>query len=215
MHGDVCHECWRKIYWISRHSSCEICGAPMQYKLHKICDQCMLDPPIYDKAISVYKYDDFSKRPILSLKNHDATYLSKVFAKWIYRLAKDEICSSDIIIPVPIHVKKLQKRMYNQSYLIARDLQKLSKVPVNAFVLEKSKNTLPQEGLTREMRLKNVVESFSINDKIKQIVNGNSVILVDDVITTGATANECSRILKENGAKSVILLTIAKTLLAK
>lgn len=211
--GDVCQECWQKIYWISRQSSCDICGAPMRYKLHHLCDHCRIERPIFDKSISVYVYDDFAKLPILRLKHNDEISMAKTFAKWIYRIAKDEILSSDIIIPVPIHVKKLRKRMYNQSYLIAKELSKLSKISSNPLILQKPINTMAQEGLSQEMRLKNVIGSFAIEAKYAQAISGKNVILIDDVITTGSTAQECTKVLKQHGAKRVILLTVAKTLL--
>lgn len=202
----VCLECWKRILWISPEHCCIICGQPFRYKIYDICEECLLSPPSYDKAVEVFLYNEFSKAPILNFKHKDATYLAEIFAQLIFRNIKNYIEKYDVIYPVPIHRRKLIKRMYNQSGLLAKELSKLAHIPYDPLNLEKIKITLPQEGLSRDTRLRNVVGSFGISKN----VNGKSIILVDDVITTGATANECAKILKSHGAKKVFVAAIAK-----
>lgn len=210
---DVCLNCWKRVTWISQERCCNICGQPFKYKMHDICKECLLDPPLYDKAISVFLYNNFSKTPILNLKNRDATYLAATFSSLIFRNIKKYINAYDMICPVPIHRKKFMKRMYNQSGLLALELSKLCNLRYDPLILEKTKQTLAQEGLSRELRLKNVVGSFSVINK--ECINGKSIILVDDVITTGATVNECAKELKAAGANKVLVATIAKVVVHK
>lgn len=204
--GDVCAECWRKVFWISRSQTCKKCGIPIKYQMESTCEACSKMQPVFDRAMSVFLYDDFSKLPILRLKNNDTTYLASIFAQWIYVNIAEEIDTYDLIIPVPVHKKKLRKRKYNQTGLISRHLSKISKVQYAPFILEKVIETLPQEGLTRDMRLKNLKGAFRANSDVK----GKSVILVDDVMTTGATVNECSAMLKQSGAEKILVATVAR-----
>lgn len=205
---EICTQCWNKVYWFSNAHCCDICGAPMQYKLDCVCKNCTIKRPIFDKAISIFEYTEFSKFPILRLKNNDATYLVDIFARLITRSLKSIVTGNEIIIPIPLHRKKLMKRRYNQSALLAKKIAKLLNMKYRPLLLEKITNTLPQEGLNRDARLRNVVGSFNIHKRIDNV----SIILIDDVMTTGATADECSKILKQNGAKRVTVATIAKVL---
>jgi ComF family protein len=147
---------------------------------------------------------------LLKFKHGDATYMARQLAAWIYRAAETEIKKSDIIIPVPIHFLKRIKRKYNQSELLAMELSKLSGVLYEPRILRKIKSTVQQEGLSRKKRLKNVKGSFGVQAAYSHLLEGKKVILADDVMTTGATANECSKVLKKHGATEVTVLTVAR-----
>ena len=118
-------------------------------------------------------------------------------------------CHADLIVPVPLHPKRLRWRGFNQSLLLARQVSRLYEVPVDAFVLCRDRETAPQTQLTEDERRKNVRGAFAVRP-VKSL-KGKSLLLVDDVYTSGATVNECSRVLIRGGAKEVYVLTLART----
>jgi ComF family protein len=146
----------------------------------------------------------------LKFKHGDATHICRQLVVWLWRVSQDTINGYDIIVPVPIHFLKRLKRKYNQSELLAQKLGIISGIPYEPRILRKEKQTPQQEGLSRNARLKNIRGSFGINLQYVHLLRDKNVILVDDVLTTGATANECSLNLKKHGAKKVIVLTIAR-----
>lgn len=209
--ADVCEECWKKITWITE-PVCEICGQPFETSYKSICKSCMLQKPNYDIARAIFSYDEFTKTAILNFKNKDATYLAKSFSDWIKNRHSKIIADADIIIPVPIHRRKLFFRLYNQAAILAKRLSDISNIEFNPLVLEKLKSTHTQEGLSRIARLKNLVGAFSVNEKYASRIKNKNILLIDDVLTTGATANECAKTLKSAGAKKVFVITVAKVI---
>ena len=117
-------------------------------------------------------------------------------------------CPADLIIPVPLHPKRLRWRGFNQSVLLARQVSREYAIPLDPFVVYRNKETPPQTQLTEDERRKNVRGAFSLNDQ--KSVKGKRILLIDDVYTSGATVNECSRALKRGGAKEVYVLTLAR-----
>lgn len=208
--GGLCSDCWSKMTWISE-PKCQICGQPFVFEVDAICLQCASCAPYFDKAISVFVYDEFSKKMILKFKHFDGTYLSEPFVNWMYKSAILDVDRADLIIPVPIHFWKRLKRKYNQSELLAKGISDISGVKYEPRILKKIKQTSPQEGLSGKSRRKNVVGSFGTDEKYGNLVKDKHILLVDDVFTTGSTANECSRILKRRGASRVTVLTLART----
>ena len=165
----------------------------------------------FDEHIYLFKYYGFIRCLILDYKFNDKAYLYEIFVNFIIK--NEKICRKikkyDIIIPVQIHKKRKRKRGYDQSVLIAKSLVKeFDKIQVCDDVLYKCKNTIQQSTLTREQRKQNVKEVYKIQNQEK--IKGKRIILFDDIYTTGSTANECSRILKQNGAKEILVFTIAK-----
>lgn len=207
-----CHQCWKKISWIS-DQKCRICGTPFEVNIHSLCAECVKEKPFFDKAISVFKYDDFSKELLIKFKHFDTIHMFNRLSALMFKSAEFDIKNSDIIVPIPIHFIKRLKRKYNQSELLAKNISRISNIKYEPRILQKIKITHPQEGLSGRKRRKNIIGSFGVNEKhIKDIENKN-IILVDDVFTTGSTVNECSRILKKYRAKSVVVVTIARVVL--
>lgn len=209
----LCTDCWTKITWISE-PKCAICGLPFITDIDSICAQCIAKRPYFDKAVSVFVYNEFSKQIILKFKHSDATYLYEQLANWMYRSAVSEITKADMLIPVPIHFFKRLKRKYNQSELLAREISRLSGIKYEPRILKKIKQTLPQEGLSGKARRKNIAGSFGIDEKLGSLILNRKIILVDDVFTTGTTVNECSKILKNLGAQTVVVITLARVVLS-
>lgn len=165
----------------------------------------------YDEHMHIFKYDGIIKQKIRQYKFKDKAYLNKLFAEIIYSNKKvmKYIRSYDYVIPVPLHKYRYRERGYNQSYLILKDLKKKnSKIKIKIDILQKQKNIKPQSSLNKLDRKDNIKNAYCIINSIE--VKNKKILLFDDVFTTGSTTNECSRILKENGAKKVGVLTIAK-----
>ena len=209
----MCQVCWKKINWIS-DPRCEICGAPFTVLLNNICAICLEKKPHFDKAISVFEYDDFSKNIIIKFKHYDSTHLTKYISSLMYLASKPYVDEAHIIVPIPIHLSRRLKRKYNQSELIAMEISRASGLPYEPRILKKHKKTLSQEELSAQKRKTNVKGSFSINKFYKDMIKDKEIILVDDVFTTGSTVNECSKILKKNGVKKVTVITLSKVVLA-
>lgn len=165
----------------------------------------------FSKHIYFFLYKNKIRELILNYKFNDKSYLSEIFSEIIIKNKK--ICGIlkkyDIIIPVPIHKKRKKQRGYNQSELIAKQVaKKLDKLKLENKIIEKTKNNIAQSSLNRQQREENVQNVYKIANKDK--IKGKKIIIFDDIYTTGNTVNAISKILKENGAKEIIILTIAK-----
>ncbi len=208
----LCFECLSKINFISK-PRCEICGFPFEFSLssknHKLlCPNCIKKAPKFDKCISAVRYDEISKKIILPFKHCDKTLYAKFMAKLMNTVGHEIISDSDIIIPVPIHLSRMLKRKYNQASLIARLIAKQNNKTFMYYNLIRVVATQSQGHLSPAQRKKNVSSAFTIRHP--ELLKGKNVLLIDDVYTTGATVNECAKILKFCGVKKVYVLTFAR-----
>lgn len=165
----------------------------------------------FDEHLYIFKYEGKIRNLIIDYKFNDKAYLNDFFVKIILKNKKicRKIKNYDIIIPVPIHIKRKRQRGYNQSELITHKIAKeFDKLKLVTDCLIKQKHTAMQSSLTRRQRQQNVKQVYKIINKEK--IKEKSIILFDDIYTTGATANECAKVLKENGAKEILVFTIAK-----
>lgn len=211
--GVVCHKCWSKMEFIAK-PCCARCSNPFPYNIdEELCYYCKDDPPSFSNAFAVVKYDDFSDKLIYSLKYYDRTDLASTLSAMMISKIAELAHSIDIITCVPIHKNKLKKRGYNQAALLAKHVANAIGKPFNPSILIKTKDTISQSGLSKEERKENVKHSFGINAKHSKKVFRKNVLIIDDVITTGATLNECCKKLKRAGAKKLVVLTFAKTCL--
>ncbi|SHJ66309.1 ComF family protein [Paramaledivibacter caminithermalis] len=204
----ICYECKRKLKFIYG-KTCEKCGKPLNdlYLINK-CNDCVDNTYFFTKAVSCLEYDDLSKKIIYDLKYHKKRYISYHIAEIIYdRLKEENISCFDIIIPVPLHEAKERERSFNQAYLIGKYISKMTEIEVDNKALLRVKNTVTQNKLTKEERMTNLEGAFKVVNKDN--INHKNILLVDDVFTTGATVNRCSKILLENGAKRVYVATLA------
>lgn len=158
-----------------------------------------------DRASAVV-YDETSKRLLMKLKYGDRPDLASLMARLMFNAGGDVLSSAGLLTGVPLHWKRMLFRKYNQSAVLAAELSKLSGVPVNPELLKRVKST-PKQG-TKKQRFENVRDAFVPNPAFP--VRGETVVLIDDVVTTGATARACAAALMKNGAKEVRLLTFAK-----
>jgi len=211
--GTICAHCWGDINFIT-DPQCYICGFPFDFEALEgsVCAGCTKNPPRFAKARSVFLYDDASRKMITSFKYNDRIENRAAYARWMARVGADMIREADFIIPVPLHFFKLLIRKYNQAALLSHELAKIVDKKVLARAIIRKKYTKTQAAFSHKGRFKNIGGAFKINPKYQQILHGKKILLVDDVITTGATADECAKVLLKAGVERVELLTLAKTL---
>lgn len=161
----------------------------------------------YEKLLYLFKYESLIRKLILQYKFSNKAYLNHFFANQIVKNC-EFLKEYDLIIPVPMHKKKMQKRGYNQTELVADELEKSLEIPARKDILKKIINTTTQSKLGGKARQSNINHAFFIKNDIE--VEDKKIILLDDIYTTGATSEECSRVLKEAGAKEVLVLVFAK-----
>jgi ComF family protein len=209
---DVCSNCWQKITFITK-PYCVICSNPFNYEEddQAICGHCVIKTPKYDKAISILKYDEHSKKLIHKFKYQDQLHALDYLTSLMVNMSSDIINNVDYIIPVAMHKYKLLKRVYNQAAMLAMQIAKSKKITYLPQLLIKKNNSSAQAGLKREHRLENIKNSFQINEKLKHLIKGKNILLIDDVITTGATIDECCKLLRTAGPVKIFVLTLEKT----
>ncbi len=214
---EFCPPCWSELIFLNA-PYCACCGLPFEfeenahYSNEVLCHHCDDRPPAYDKARCLFVYNDVIKKPILSLKHYDNTQYAKTFAKLMARM-QPELCQEiDLIVPIPLHWKRLLLRQYNQAALIAKHLAKILEKPVNYKDLMRSSNTKIQGHQSRKNRQANLENAFDLKDFT--IFKGKNILLIDDVMTTGATLHEAAKTLKGYNPKSIKCLSIARSVLA-
>lgn len=206
----LCGDCWKSLEFITT-PFCDCCGHPFVVDQSSlICGDCLHIPPLFTKGRAAFRYNSLIRELILKFKHGDATYLAKPLGAWLAWSGKDLLARSDVILPVPLHRWRLFKRRYNQATLLARELSRRTQVPLLTNVLVRHKNTESQHGKTRQARQANVNAVFKITPERLSEVKKKSVLLIDDVWTTGATLNACVKTLKKAGAKDVFVLTLAR-----
>ena len=212
----LCVSCWNELQFIDG-PVCARCGLPFEIDAGPgtVCGTCLADPPKFDVARAILRYDDASKKPVLALKHADRLDLVPAFAKWLSRTGHELFAKTDLVVPVPLHRIRLWKRRYNQSAELARALCRLSGRPYAPLVLERRKAT-PSQGTmpSAAARHQNVAGAFKVPAGQRAAVKGRTVLLVDDVLTTGATASAAARALKRAGATSVFVLALARVVRA-
>lgn len=205
--GTVCGVCMASLDYL-QGITCIHCGKQLneQYP-HSICPDCKAGVFYYKRAYSCFAYSGMGKELLHKLKYEGRVELARIIGELMADRLRNEGLNTDIIIPVPIHKKKLETRGFNQSYKIAVELGRILGKPV-LDCMERKKETKAQYNLDRLQRQHNIVDAFSVGlsynvDKYKRI------LLIDDIYTTGSTVNECSKILKEAGAGDIYVITAA------
>ncbi len=201
----VCTPCLKKLAFIET-PYCKMCGRPIKDERNDICKPCGRNV-WFDKGRCVFIYHSAINRAVKDVKNNGTREFQDFFGRIASERLKSFICSTEAeaLVPVPLYHKKLRTRGYNQAELLALAIGKYSRLPV-VNALTKSKETKDQKDLSRREREQNLEDAFKANDKAKGL---NSVILVDDVLTTGSTVNACARTLKASGIKKVFFICIA------
>ena len=196
--GDVhsfCPECWKRIEFLGS-GGCVTCGLPLQATDAELCAVCLARRPRIDRKRAAVPYDEVSRGFALRLKYGRKIAIAKTMARYMASLIEAQ-GDSTLLVPVPLHRGRLWKRGFNQSAIVARELSRRTGLQTNVFVLKRVKRTPPLKGLSLQQRRCVVAGAFKVADRAA--VEGRTVVLVDDVLTTGSTANACARIAAGGG----------------
>lgn len=211
----LCAACWRDLAFLDG-PGCAVCGYPFEFNPGEatLCAACLAKPPAFDQARAALRYDDASRDLILAFKRADRLDLAPTFANWLGSAGRDLLRHADILVPVPLHPARLWSRRFNQSAVLAHSLGKKHGRPVLPAILVRTRRTRSQgEMPSAKARRRNVMGAFRVARA--EAVRGKTVLLVDDVFTTGATLEACTRALKRAGAARVFVLCIARVVRAR
>jgi ComF family protein len=209
--GALCAACWSQLSFIAP-PYCERLGIPFAYEAGPgiLSMQAIADPPAYSRARAAVRFDEVARSLIHALKYGDRLDLAPTLGRWMASAGRPLFGNADALVPVPLHWRRLWARRFNQSAALAREIARESGVPVAPAALKRVKPTAQQVGLSRPERALNVQGAFRVPADGKAEVAGRRLILVDDVLTSGATVDACARALLRAGAANVDVLVFAR-----
>jgi ComF family protein len=208
--GGLCPDCWSQLSFITP-PYCERLGIPFAYDPGPgvLSMQAIADPPAYERARAAVRYDEIARTLVHALKYGDRLDLAPTLGRWMVQAGGALLADADALVPVPLHWRRLWARRFNQSAALAEVIAARVKLPV-AHALARVKATRQQVGLTASERALNVQGAFRVPEVARADVKGRRLVIVDDVFTSGATIDACSRVLLRAGAASVDVLVFAR-----
>ncbi|MGQ0672403.1 MAG: ComF family protein [Hyphomicrobium sp.] len=209
-HHALCVDCWRGVDFI-RTPLCDRLGLPMPFDAGGVVVSAaaLADPPDYGRARAVGRYDGTLRRLVHDFKFHDRVEVCRLLAIWMRHAGAELLSDADIIVPVPLGRRRLLWRRFNQAAMLAGELARGTPLSFEPMVLVRTRATKSQVGLARAERRQNVRGAFLVPPALVPVVAGRRVVLVDDIITTGATAGAAARGLLRAGAARVDVLAVA------
>jgi len=209
----LCSECWGLVRFIER-PFCERLGIPFETDPGiegALSPEAMKDPPVFGRARAVAQFEDGPVRQMIHrLKYNDRLDLAKPMGRWMSRAGAELLESADVIVPIPLHWRRLVKRRFNQANALAQVISRESGIALDPFSLKRVKPSPSQVGLSRSQRALNVQAAFRVADGAEIAVKDRSILLIDDVMTTGATLSTAARALLRAGAANVDVLVFAR-----
>jgi ComF family protein len=207
----LCAACWSKLSFITR-PYCERLGIPFVYDPGPgiLSMEAIADPPAYNRARAAVRFDEISRALVHALKYGDRLDLAPMMGRWISRAGREILAEADALVPVPLHWRRLWTRRFNQSAMLAASVSAASGVPMVTTALKRVKATAQQVGLSRSERATNVQGAFRVAEQGKAAVAGRRLVVLDDVLTSGATVEGCARALLRAGARQVDVLVFAR-----
>ena len=208
--GGLCARCWGRLSLIDA-PRCARWGEPFAFDAGPDIEsaRALALPPPWQRLRAATAFDDASSRLVHALKYHDRHESAQLMARLMWRAARDVLVSPGVIVPLPLHRLRLWRRRYNQAALLARAVSRLSGLPVDPGLLERTRPTRSQVGLDANARSRNVHGAFAVPAAAMPRLFGSRVVLIDDVVTTGASAMAASEALLEGGAASVDVVAFA------
>jgi ComF family protein len=213
--GAVCSQCWSKLTFISR-PYCERLGIPFAYDPGPgvLSMEAIADPPSYNRARASVRYDETARTMVQAFKYGDRLDLAPAMGHWMATAGRELLGDANALVPVPLHWRRLWSRRFNQAATLAQTVSRISGVPVAHDLLKRMRATRQQVGLTQAERARNVQGAFRVPREARPQVRGKRLLLVDDVLTSGATLDTCARILLRAGAANVDVLVFARVVQA-
>lgn len=214
--GQLSASIWRDINFIAP-PLCACCGVPFPFDAGGgagsdavLCGACIASPPRFARARAVFQYDDTSRRMILAFKHADRLEGAPAFAAWMQRAGAEILPDTDLIVPVPLHRMRLWMRRYNQAAVLALALGQACNIAVAVDALARVRHTPPMINMNSEARRKNLRGAIRLRHAENSNITGRNILLIDDVLTSGATAEACAAALGSAGAARVDVLTLAR-----
>ncbi len=211
-HDALCAGCWRQVNFI-RSPLCDRLGLPLPYgpdlDTPQISALAAADPPIYERARAVAHFDGLMRDLVHRLKYEDNPNCRRLFGRWLTDAGRELLADADLLVPVPLGGLRLLTRRFNQAHILAAAVARQSGVPVRPTALKRIRATSRQVGLSRDQRRQNVSGAFFVPQRSAASIAGRKIVLVDDVITTGATVSAAAKALKTAGAARVDVLALA------
>jgi ComF family protein len=200
-----CPDCWRKVEFLG-NSGCTCCGLPLEATEQDCCARCLAQPPRIERTRAAVAYDEVSRSLAIRLKYGRKVAIARMMARYMSPLVAGE--GERLLVPVPLHRSRLWSRGFNQAALVARELSRSVKIPADPFALRRVRRTPPLKGMSGPQRRNAVAGAFQVRDRTR--VAGKTIVLVDDVLTTGSTAEACAKALRRAGAARVELVSWAR-----
>jgi ComF family protein len=209
-HHLLCAPCWREVHFI-RPPLCDVLGIPLPFDTGErtISAAAAARPPAYDRARAVAHFSGSMRTLVHQLKYADRHDARALFGRWLAEAARDLQPGTDVIVPVPLSRWRLLSRRFNQAAVLAQEVSRRTGLGMELNLLQRSRSTKTQVGLTHDQRRRNIAGAFTVPPRRRGWLRGRKVLLIDDVITTGATAEACARALKRGGAARVDVLALA------
>ncbi|MBD1549164.1 ComF family protein [Roseibium aggregatum] len=208
--GGLCAECWRDMPFLEA-PWCARYGTPFAYDIGKdgLSPRAIADPPVFERARAVAHYSGPARDMVMALKFSGRRDLAGPMGCWMARAGREFLDKDSVIVPVPLHRIRLWQRRFNQSADLARAVAGVSGGTYVPELLRRKRRTRQQVGLDAAARRQNVRGAFGVREDLEEFVYGKQVVLVDDVLTTGATVSACTKVLKSAGAAGIDVLTFA------
>lgn len=205
----LCDECMTRFHWVGE-KTCEKCGKILadDYR-HKLCWDCRQFDHVFDRGFTCVQYGLLERGVLMDYKYKGKSYIGRKLGDILYDRMAVEAVEYDMIVPVPIHPKRQAVRGYNQAQIMAASMAKKAEVPCVSELLVRKRETAAMKGLGSFDRYENLENAFAVSPKNHYTIAGRSILLVDDIYTTGSTLDACSKVLKDAGAASVYVLTFA------
>ena len=205
---DLCRDCYEVLPF--NRSCCRICGIELPSdRVHVPCGDCIVKAPYFDSTVALFRYQEPLRYLIRSLKFHSNFASGRLLGELLVEALKaQDIDRPDLLLPVPLHLKRLRQRGFNQALELARPLSRAFSIPIGAECCVRIRDTRPQFELHSSERQRNIKQAFAIQGPVAE----KRIAIVDDVVTTGATVNEIARVLRWHGAQSVTVWCVARAM---
>ena len=208
----LCGSCWREVHFFAG-DVCDLCGVPVpgaESDARIICESCSHYPPPWDKGRAAVEYDGVGRRIVLALKHGDRLDMTATLARWMTGAAGAVADPDMLVVPVPLHWQRLVLRRFNQSAELARAVARRIGATYAPEALQRVRPTPIQQGMNRAERQQNVADAIAVSAKHRAGIAGRDILLIDDVLTTGATLSAASAALRDAGATRIHVLTLAR-----